>query len=188
MAQPSHQNTSAQGLPAPTHPGTSGPVAYAGGGGAAAAVAVDQALAKYPTFEHVLELIRINRDVKLLVDVEGSVRLAAYQPGRIEFAPADNASPDLAARIGGALQRWTGNRWAVSIVSDCNAPTIVERRDAAKLALHAKAEEHPLVQAVIAAFPKAEIVDVRTAEDIAAVALEESLAEVEDEWDPFEED
>ena len=39
------------------------------------------ALAHYPTFEHVLELIRHNRDVKLLVEVETSLQLAAYQPG-----------------------------------------------------------------------------------------------------------
>ncbi|WP_299932216.1 DNA polymerase III subunit gamma/tau [uncultured Pelagimonas sp.] len=170
----------------PTHPSPSGPVAH--GGGAATALATDQALAKYPSFEHVLELVRVNRDVKLLVEIEGNLRLAAYQPGRIEFAPTETAAPDLAARLGSSLQRWTGNRWVVTLVNDCNAPTIVERRDAARLALHAEAEQHPLVQAVLEAFPKAEILDVRTAEDIAAEAQEEALPEVEDEWDPFEED
>ncbi|MGH1415272.1 MAG: DNA polymerase III subunit gamma/tau [Pelagimonas sp.] len=186
MAHQRGPSAHAQGMPAPTHPGPSGPVAH--GGGAVTALATDQALAKYPTFEHVLELVRVNRDVKLLVEIEGSLRLAAYQPGRIEFAPTETAAADLAARIGGALQRWTGNRWVVTVVNDCTAPTIVERRDAARLALHAQAAEHPLVQAVIQAFPKAEIVDVRTPEDIAAEAQEDALPEVEDEWDPFEED
>ena len=37
-------------------------------------------------------------------------------------------------------------------------------------------------------FPGAEIEELRTAEDIAASAAVESLAEVEDEWDPFEEE
>lgn len=146
-----------------------------------------EALARYPTFEHVLELIRTNRDVKLLVEIEAGVRLAAYQPGRIEFTPAGNAAPDLAQRLGSALQRWTGNRWAVILVNDCDTQTIVERRDADKLALEAEACEHPLVQAALAAFPKARITEIRTPEAVANQAYEEALPEVEDEWDPFEE-
>ena len=57
-----------------------------------------------------IELIRTNRDVKLLVEVETSVRLVAYQPGRIEFTPTDNAPRDLSQRLGQRLQSWTGNR------------------------------------------------------------------------------
>ncbi|CAN0589715.1 unnamed protein product, partial [Ectocarpus sp. 12 AP-2014] len=139
------------------------------------------------SFDHVLELIRTNRDVKLLVEVEAGVRLAAYQPGRIEFTPAQDAANDLAQRLGGALQRWTGNRWAVTLVNGCDAPTVVETRDAAELALRAEARAHPLVQAAIAAFPKATITGIRTPQEAATEALEEALPEVEDEWDPFEE-
>ncbi|WGW05523.1 DNA polymerase III subunit gamma/tau [Tropicibacter oceani] len=178
--------THAQGLPAPTHSAPSGPTASYGG--AALAVATDQALARYPTWDHVIELIRANRDVKLLVEVETFLRLAAYQPGRIEFTPTDDAPGDLAQRLGTALQRFTGNRWGVTLVNGCKSETIAEKRDAARLALHAKAAEHPLVQAALAAFPAAAITEVRTAEQAASKALEEALPEVEDEWDPFEED
>ena len=140
---------------------------------AALAPAVAQALAHYPTFEHVVELIRSNRDVKLLVEVETSVRLAAYQPGRIEFT---------------RLQLWTGNRWAVTIVGDSSAKTIAEVRDAKENALKSQAENHPLMQAVMASFPGAKILSIRTPEEIAAAAVSEALPEVEDEWDPFEDD
>ncbi|WP_299147038.1 DNA polymerase III subunit gamma/tau [uncultured Tateyamaria sp.] len=148
----------------------------------------DAALARYPSFDHVLELIRTNRDVKLLVEVETTLRLAAYQPGRIEFVPTEKAPRDLAQRLGARLQLWTGNRWAVSVVNEGGADTIAEVRDAADLALKAKAEAHPLVQAVIAQFPKATITAIRKAEDIAQEAHIEALPEVDDEWDPFEED
>ena len=176
----------AMGTPAPTHGTTSGP--HASHGSAVLAVAADQALARYPTFEHVVELIRANRDVKLLVEVESCVRLAAYQPGRIEFTPTDNAPGDLAQRLGSALQRWTGNRWGVTLVNGSDAPTIVETRDAAEMAIKAEAAEHPLVKAVLEAFPGAVIEEVRTPDQLAAVAEAEALPEVEDEWDPFEED
>ncbi|MEO9684725.1 MAG: DNA polymerase III subunit gamma/tau [Tateyamaria sp.] len=148
----------------------------------------DTALARYPTFEHVLELIRTNRDGKLLIDVETDLRLAAYQPGRIEFEPGPTAPRDLAQRLGQRLQFWTGNRWAVTLVNEGGAPTIAEVRDAADLALKSQAEAHPLVQAVLAQFPHAKITDIRTAQDIANAAQNEALPEVDDEWDPFEED
>ncbi|TNF19205.1 MAG: DNA polymerase III subunit gamma/tau [Rhodobacteraceae bacterium] len=178
--------TRAQGTPRATHPGPSGPSAL--GGNTVTALATDQALARYPTFEHVIELIRSNRDVKLLVEVEAGVRLAAYQPGRIEFTPTDNAPPDLAQRLGSALQRWTGNRWAVILVNDSATPTIVEIRDADRLALEARAAAHPLVQAAMATFPNAKITAIHTAEAAEAEAQAEALEEVADEWDPFEEE
>lgn len=156
--------------------------------GQALALAPEQALARYPSFEHVVELIRLNRDVKLLVEVETGIRLAAYQPGRIEFTPTPTAPSDLAQRLGSGLQRWTGNRWSVTLVNGCDAETIAEQRDAASLAIKAEAAAHPLVKATIAAFPKAKITEVRTHEQVAAQAMAEALPEVEDEWDPFEEE
>lgn len=198
-----------QSTPAPTAPPTGGSSAPSAPSGAHAvqqtqtrmvsnpnasgqttALAQDQnaALARYPSFEHVLELIRTNRDVKLLVEVETTLRLANYQPGRIEFVPTDRAPRDLAQRLGARLQFWTGNRWAVTVVNEGGADTVAELRDAAENALKSQAESHPLVQAVLTHFPKAKITDIRTPQDIANEAHIEALPEVDDEWDPFEED
>jgi len=153
---------------------------------AALAQDVAQSLARYPTFHHVVELIRANRDGKLLIEVETGVRLVSYQPGRIEFEPAPDAARDLAQQLGQRLQSWTGNRWAVTLVNEGGSPTIAEERDAAENALRAEASDHPMVQAVLARFPQAKITGIRTQEQIAANAEAEALPEVEDEWDPFE--
>ena len=135
-----------------------------------------------------VELIRANRDGKLLIEVENNVRLAAYQPGRIEFTPTDDAPGDLAQRLGAALGRWTGNRWAVTLVNGAETATIYEQRNAEKIAREAEAAEHPMVKAVLEAFPKAKIAEIRTEEEVAQEAQAEALPEVEDEWDPFEEE
>ena len=126
--------------------------------------------------------------MKLLVEVETGLRLVSYSPGRIEFSPTDTAPGDMAQRLGSALQRWTGNRWAVSVVATGGAPTVAEVRDAKENALREEASTHPMVQAVLARFPKAVIKDIRTPEQIAADVETEALPEVEDEWDPFEDD
>lgn len=161
-----------------------------GASGGATALAQDplEALSRYPTFDHVVELIRANRDGKLLMDVEAGVRLVAYQPGRITFEPSPKAPADLANRLGQRLQGWTGNRWAITLVNEDGAETIEERRTAGERAREAEARAHPLVSAVFEAFPTAKILSIRSEADIAAEAQSEALPEVEDEWDPFEED
>ncbi len=145
----------------------------------------------YGSFDAVVELIREKRDMLFLKEVEESVRLVRYSPGRIEFEPAPEARPDLAARLGQRLQGWTGARWGVSVVAQGGAPTLAEARDAGRLEAEAEAKENPLVQAVLAAFPGAKITDIRTPEAMAAQAAAEALPEAEpemdDDWDPFEE-
>ena len=181
------------GAYAPAGPADGAPGPSRGGGGGAQghtmlAQEVEQALERYPTFDHVIELIRQNRDVRLLVEVEGGVRLISYRPGRIEFAPAPGAAADLASKLGTALQRWTGNRWVVTIGNEPGDDTIVEKRDAKLRALKEEATAHPLMQAVLAAFPKAEVTKIISREEMAAKAEAEALPEVEDEWDPFEDE
>lgn len=154
----------------------------------ALAQAPENALARFPTFTHVLDLIRANRDMKLVVEVEDGLRLIAYQPGRIEFQPSPKAPADLAQRLGQRLQLWTGVRWAVTVSNDEGAPSISEARDAEALELKAAAKEDPTVAAVLAAFPGAEIGALKSPEQLATSAAEDALEEVADEWDPFEED
>ena len=147
-----------------------------------------QALQKFPTFEHVLMLIQDQREIKLLMDVENYVQLAKYSPGRIEFEPTPEAPSDLAQRLGSRLQSLTGVRWAVSLVSEGGASTVSEKKVAQDKNLKNEAKAHPLVQAIFDAFPRAKISKVKTPEAIASEAEAAALPEVEDEWDPFEEE
>ncbi|OWJ75943.1 DNA polymerase III subunit gamma/tau [Haematobacter genomosp. 1] len=165
-------------------------VATPSGGGVAMALssAPETSLARYASFPQVVELIRANRDVKLLIEVETTLRLVHYAPGRIEFQPTPEAPPDLAARLSGRLQGWTGVRWGVSVVSDGGGRTIAEERDAEQEVLRLEARNNPLVQAVLEAFPGARVAEVRTAETAMAEAAEAALPEVPDEWDPFEDE
>lgn len=173
----------------PETPG-SGPVAMIAGGGAVAGSQPDPgaALARFVRFDQVVDLIRARRDMKLLMEVETCLRLVSYSPGRIEFQPTDAAAPDLAARLAGRLQAWTGVRWGVSVVSDGGGDTIAEVRAAERTDLQGRALGHPLVQAVIARFPGAEIRDIRTLEELTQEDDGTVPLEDDDDWDPFEDD
>ncbi len=142
---------------------------------------------QYPTFESVLEVIRKFRDMKLLIDVENSIRLSSYIPGRIEFTPAENSPTDLAQRLGKLLQNWTGFRWAITVVSNCSAETIQEHRNAEEAQLKREAKLHPFVKTVFENFPKASITEIKSQAQIITEAEETRLPEIEGEWDPFEE-
>ncbi|MBV1863755.1 MAG: DNA polymerase III subunit gamma/tau [Rhodobacteraceae bacterium] len=190
-----------------THPGTpmggggggqtvggapvGGPTAMIAGGGSAVLGQLDpaQALARFARFDQVVDLVRARRDMKLLVEVETYVQLVKYSPGRIEFQPGDAAPPDLASRLAGRLQGWTGVRWGVSVVSSGGAATILETRNAERSDMQGKVLQHPLLQAVMAQFPGAEIRDIRSLEEITADPDEALEMEMQDEdWDPFEDD
>jgi DNA polymerase-3 subunit gamma/tau len=177
--------TNAQSNTMVTSASTGGPTASLGS--AQPATKTVSALAHYATFDAVVDLVRSQRDVKLLVEVESCIRLVSYQPGRIEFTPTSDAPSDLSQRLGGALQRWTGARWAIILSNMGTAATITEDRTAAEDAIKAEAQQHPLMQAAMASFPNAKIIDIRTAAEITADAELDALPEVEDEWDPFEE-
>ncbi len=168
-----------------------------GGQATARALAPEPALAGYPDFDSVVELIRRMRDMKLLLEVEAHLRLVRYAPGRIEFQPTPEAPRDLAQRLGERLRGWTGGaRWGVSVVSEGGGATIAETRAEAEAEARARAMESPLVQAVFAAFPGARIADIRRAPVVETADADDisphespdgTLAPVE-EWDPFEDE
>jgi DNA polymerase-3 subunit gamma/tau len=194
-----------QDNPPPRGGGPGGGVAPSSGGGATAMAAgrpqaepVPQnvpraaqpdALARYQQFEDVVALIRARRDMKLLVEVENYLRIVRYSPGRIEFEPTETAPTDLAARLAGALQRWTGARWGVSVVSEGGGKTIAEERAEHRSDLVGQALSHPLVQAVFAAFPgltdeNVRVIEEEVQEDEAVVPIDPE--DVSEDWDPFD--
>jgi len=176
-------------------------VAGGGAGGAAAPAAapvLGAGLETYARFEDVTALLRKERDIKLLDEVETFVRLVRYKPGVIEFSPAPGAPAELAGRLSQRLRDLTGARWQVAVSAGEGQPTIAEQTAAAKAAETARAADHPLVLAALEAFPGAEIRAVRPLggggqpEEFLAPAVEREFIDIEgdlvDSDDPFEED
>ena len=140
----------------------------------------------YIKFDDVLELIKKKRDVKLLIDIENGLRLVFYRPGHIEFTPTNFAPADLAQRLSNRLKEWTGLRWAISVVQNGEAQTIVERKEKNAKDLEKDAYAHPFVKEALVQFPTARIIKVVSKEKLEQEAAIKALEEVEEEWDPFE--
>ncbi len=104
---------------------------------------------------------RRSNDPQIYGHLSASVHLVRYQPGLLEFRPTAMAPKTLAAQIMAQLQQWTGQRWVVSVSREPGEPTLSEQDRAAERLAHAEAIRHPLVQAVLEAFPGAIIRQIR---------------------------
>jgi DNA polymerase-3 subunit gamma/tau len=91
------------------------------------------------------------------------LRVIALAPGELTFAVAPGYSGDPTAEVRDALLRATGTRWQVTrgaMESGGDAaPSLREAAEAAKQAERAAMLTDPLVEATMAAFPGAELVD-----------------------------
>lgn len=112
-------------------------------------------------FRELVALATRHRAIKLKTALMQDVHLVQFEPGRIEFRPADTASPKLAAELGEALQAWTGTRWIVSVVNSAGAPTLAQQEAEAAAQRRDEAMHDPLVRQVLETFPGAEILAVR---------------------------
>ncbi|MBW4022492.1 MAG: DNA polymerase III subunit gamma/tau [Proteobacteria bacterium] len=112
-------------------------------------------------FRDVISLVRERREVTLYGHLLHSVHLVRYAPPVIEIRPEPDAPRDLAAKLAAVLGEATGQRWTIAISTAAGEPTIDAQRQAADEGRAQEASEHPLVRAIMAAFPGATLGAVR---------------------------
>ena len=109
------------------------------------------------TYEQVVELAETVGEMIIHANLISNVHLVSFQPGRMEYHPTEHALGDLAQRMTKMLNDHTSRRWVVSVSSQPGAATLQQQQQAVVAAEKAEAAKDPLVQAVLNAFPGAEI-------------------------------
>ncbi|MCR4378431.1 MAG: DNA polymerase III subunit gamma/tau [Rhodospirillales bacterium] len=130
------------------------------------------------TFAQVVELSEALGEMILHANLISNVHLVNFQPGKIEYHPADHAPGDLAQRLTKFLNDHTARRWVVTVSRDAGQATLKQQEEAAAASERAAAARNPLVRAVLETFPGAEIVAVKdTNVDLAppSAALEDEI-------------
>src|SRR3979409_2070831 len=84
--------------------------------------------------------------------------LARLEPGRLEIALEPNASKALIGDLGRRISQWTGQRWMVVVSGEQGQPTVRSQIDARRAELERGVQADPLVKAVLARFPGAQLV------------------------------
>ncbi|HEY4746612.1 MAG TPA: hypothetical protein VIH38_03575, partial [Steroidobacteraceae bacterium] len=112
-------------------------------------------------FEDLIALAAERRDLQTKTALERDLRLVRFEPGRLEIALEPNASKALIGDLGRRISQWTGQRWMVVVSGEQGQPTVRSQIDARRAELERGVQADPLVKAVLARFPGAQIVAVR---------------------------
>jgi len=112
-------------------------------------------------FEELVLLAEDRRDIMMRTCLRRHVRLVSFADGRMEFNLAGNPPPNFVQELSSRLQAWTGKRWIIAASSAGGAPTMEEAEQAEQADRNAAASSDPAVEAILARFPGARIVDVR---------------------------
>jgi DNA polymerase-3 subunit gamma/tau len=108
-------------------------------------------------FSDVVALAGQRGDVMLYAHLRQSTHLIRFAPPVIELRLEPDAPRDFSQRLAALLETETGRRWTIALSQSEGEPTIAERERAEQNAARAGAEDHPLVRAILAAFPGARI-------------------------------
>jgi DNA polymerase-3 subunit gamma/tau len=119
------------------------------------------------SFSDLIALASEKRDIIVKTALERDVRLVRFEDGKLEIALEPDARQTLAQDLSRKLSEWTGRRWMVAVSKEQGSPSVKTQNEARQAALEQGVRADPLVQAVLARFPGAEIVGVRKREEIA---------------------
>jgi len=171
------------GAPGPT--GGGGVRAVAGGSPVTAEAAPARRLA---TFRDVTALVAEKREAMLHAHLIHSVHLVRFAPPVIELRPQTDTPKDLASRLGTLLTEATGTRWTIALSTSEGEPTVAQQGSAADAERRIAAADHPLVRAIMDAFPGARIDTVHDSatDDYGLPMVEAPEAEPPDEMEPDE--
>jgi DNA polymerase-3 subunit gamma/tau len=119
-------------------------------------------------FEDLIALAASKRDIGAKLALERDVRLVRCEDGQLEIALEPSAAKTLVNDLARKLSQWTNRRWMVIVSAEEGAPTVKAQNEAREAELKSNAKADPLVAAVLARFPGAEIVAVREPQPLSA--------------------
>jgi len=167
--------------------GQQAPMAGQGGPTArqsAQVVALHQGGADHPRhpmpidFEKLVALFQAEKEATLAVVLKDHVRLVDYQPGKLTVNTTRRTPPDFVMRVKQCLKAWTGEDWQIAITKDSEgADTLRTQEIKRDKKRKDEAMAEPIVKALLASFPDAELLavrDSRTEEEREAAAAEEA--------------
>jgi DNA polymerase-3 subunit gamma/tau len=113
------------------------------------------------SFAELIEFATRHRDLGVKAALERDVRLVRCEDGRLEIALEPSAAKTLVNDLARKFSQWTNRRWMVVVSAEKGEPTVRSQTEARNADLKSGVRADPLVRAVLARFPGAEIVDVR---------------------------
>lgn len=152
------------------------------------------AIPRLESFEDIVALVGEKRDVKLKFALENHVIPQNIQKGHLSLILKKQADSEEIRRLEDKLFNWTGQRWRIALSEENALPpssklpnehqeeaalTLREKRQKQKENKVKQYENHPEISAILAAFPSAQITNIRE------IVVEQDM---ESEFTPLPED
>jgi DNA polymerase-3 subunit gamma/tau len=129
-------------------------------------------------FEKLVALFEAEREATLAVVLKDHVRLVDYKPGAITVNTTRRTPPDFVMRVKQCLKAWTGETWQVTITKEAEGDDTLRTKEIKRDKQRKdEALREPIVKALLAAFPDAELLavrDSRSEEELEAAAAADS--------------
>ncbi len=127
-------------------------------------------------FEKLVELFQAEKEATLAVVLKDHVRLVDYKPGALTVNTTRRTPPDFVMRVKQCLKAWTGEDWQITITKDSEGDDTLRTQEIKRDKKRKdEAMAEPIVKALLASFPDAELLavrDSRTEEEREAAAAE----------------
>ena len=115
---------------------------------------------KINTFNQLLEICNLNKEMKLKYELEKNVNLVRFEPNRIEISFNDNLDKNFVKDLSLKLFEWTGKRWIITFSKSKGELSIKEKEKSRKMESIKKAEETELYKNVLENFSDANLIEV----------------------------
>ena len=119
------------------------------------------------SFEDIIELVKLNKNIRLQYDLENNVSLVSFERGKIELNILNNDEKILFT-LSNKLQEWTHEKWLVVSSSLQGKKTIKEVRDDKEFELQSLIKEHPIYKKAIMEF---DTVEISSIEEVSKLSL-----------------
>ena len=112
------------------------------------------------SFEKLVEVTNINKEIELKFDLERNVRVVKFENGKIDISFNEKLSKNFVRSLTEKLKLWTGERWIISLSKEVGKSTIFENKETFKNNLLQEALESEVYKKIKESFPDAELSDV----------------------------
>lgn len=127
----------------------------------AIALPVTRARPQPADWQTLVALVAEQKEMQLYAQLHSLVECHTFAPGRLELFLRPGTVPDLSTRLSQGLLAWTGTPWLIALATGSAHPTLAEEEDTRQQDILREAAAHPLVNAVLLAFPGSKIEAVR---------------------------
>jgi len=120
----------------------------------------NQAKLQIKTFENLIELCSLKREIKLKHELETNVNLVSFEKNRIEISFNERLDKEFIKNLSSKLYEWTNDRWIISLSKESGEPSKKEKEIIFRKEILEKEKKNKVYKKVLETFPDAELIDI----------------------------